>query len=428
MQPSNLRAYAESDERVEKLRKANRLRAVQAELQTQEAEEAYEFQRERKIRAAQRESALADHLVATKRAEVKDEKMLQLVRENDPELRNLAGRIQAAQMTKTRHVQMAETQRAKEFRALEEKEYMSRVVAQAKQQEEEDRERAIAKLGTVKNVRDVQREQMLARQEQRRILEEQSRFEREQVDAIVAKVQEQDYLLALERLNKQQQEKKMHEDFISKRDEVKREEHTQRVAEDLAIRQYLDEQNKRKESDAKLKQEREALKTRILAEQSRKIAEERAKKEELEALINEYYEEKRAQKQRDEERAEMEKKAVAREQMIAANAEQMRMKQVKKDQEIAEEHRFRQEMMERLAKEERMDQMGREKQARMKADHMRRVQELIDAKQRQKEEDAERERMLLVQQKAREDEWARYVAIEKKRMLDELMEILHGHK
>lgn len=426
MQPGNLRAYAESDDRVDKMRKANRLRAVQAELLTQEAEEAYELQRERKIRAAQRESALAEHLVTTKRAEVKDEKMLQLVRENDPELRLLAGKIQAAQMTKTRHAQMADTQHRKDLDAQEEREYMARIAAQAKIQEEEDRQRAIAKLGTVKNVRDIQREQMLARQEQRRILEEQGRVEREQVDAIVAKVQEQDYMLALDRLNKQQQEKKMHEDFIAKRDEVKREEHAQRVAEDLAIRQYLEEQSKRKESDAKLKQEREALKTRILAEQSRKIAEERAKKEELEALINEYYEEKRAQKQRDEERAELEKKAFVREQMIAANAEQMRMKQVKKDQDIAEEHRFRQQMLEKLAKEERLEQMNREKQARMKADHMRRVQELIDAKNQQREEDAQNERILLAQQKARDDEWARYVAIEKKRMLDELMEILHG--
>eukprot|EP00742_Colponemidia_sp_Colp-10_P018620 GILJ01021524.1.p1 GENE.GILJ01021524.1~~GILJ01021524.1.p1 ORF type:complete len:350 (+),score=103.20 GILJ01021524.1:63-1052(+) len=319
---------------------------------------------------------------------------------------------------------MAQTKRNKEDIALEEKAYMDRVVTQSKQQEEADRQRAIEKLGTIKNVQDIQREQMHVRQEQRRLLEEQGRVEKEQVDAIVAKVQEQDYMQALSRLNKQQQEKKIHEDFISKRDEVKRTEHSQRVAEDLAIREYLEEQSKRKESDVKLKQEKEALKTRILAEQSRKIAEERAKKEELEALINDYYEEQRAQKQRDDERAEFEKKALVREQMIASNAEQMRMKQVKKDQEIAEEHKFRQQMMDKLAREERFDQMNREKQARMKVEHTRIVQELIETKRRQQDEDAERERILLAQQKAHDDEWARYVALERERMLEELASVL----
>ena len=427
MQPSSLRGYVESDARVDRMRRANRLRVVQSELAEQEQDEILEQQRMRQLRTAEREGAMAEYLKQQKHDHQKEEKMLQLVRTNDPELRELAAKIKAAHTAKERNLQMETRKAIQQQEAEQERQYMEKCLVEAKRQDELEAARNLEKKGNVRNVQDVQREQLAAREEQRRIQEEIARKERADVDAVVAKIQEQDYLQSLQRINKQHREKQIHEEFVAKRETLKQQDHQRRVEEDRAIVAYQEEQNKRKESDAKLRLEKESLKQRILQEQSKKIAEDRMKKEELEGLINDYYQEQRAQKDRDSEIAEMEKKVKTREMMIAANEEQKRAKQLRKDQDALEEQRFRQELLDKLAKEAHYDQMNKQRQMRMKQEHAAKVQEIIDEKRRQQELDAEREEILLQQQRDRDLEWKRLVAIERAKMLAENAELLSTH-
>ncbi|EAN87385.1 hypothetical protein, conserved, partial [Trypanosoma cruzi] len=78
--------------RVERLRRVNRYKAVQAELALQREEEEIRASRERKMNAAARDEALAKQLAEEQRLELLDTKMLQLVREF-PELRNLEAQL-----------------------------------------------------------------------------------------------------------------------------------------------------------------------------------------------------------------------------------------------------------------------------------------------------------------------------------------------
>ena len=415
----NLQGYINSDERVERMRRANRFKVIQGELAQQEEEAALELNRTRKVKAAQRESALAEELLLVKHDELKDEKMLQYVQDTAPELRALKLKLNAAYVAKERKNQMTQNQIFKKQLENEDREYMDRVVAESDAIFAAQAEKQRENKSGAENVAQLQRDQVALKEEQARAAREQFLREKADVDAIVAKVQEKDYLDALEHIDKQRTAKKEHETFQAQRDERKRHDAQRKAEEDATILKYMEEQNQRKESDEKLKKERESAKARVLEEQSRKIEAERGKKEELEQLINEYYEEQRAQKSREEERLQRERKQRDRDTMIEANERQMSLKQEKRQQELAKEQEFRRLMMEKFALEDRLEQQNRLKQNQLKAEHARKVQQLIDEKRKLLEEDALRAAVLAEQNRKREEYTRSLIQRERIRMLVE---------
>ena len=223
----------------------------------------------------------------------------------------------------------------------------------------------------------------------------------------------------LSRVEKQRTMQKEHDDFCHLRDKLRKEEQARLQAEEQAILAYMAEQNKRKESDAKLRQEKEAAKARILEEQGKRIAADKARREELEMLINEYYEEQRAAKVREEERQERVRRELERDKMIAANQQQMQLKALRREQELAEEQTFRQKMLDKFAEDDRLEQQSKLRQKQLKTEHARKVAELLEEKKRQREEDLMREAMLAEQNRQREEELKRLIAQERARLLEE---------
>jgi hypothetical protein len=406
------------DSRAERQRRVARLRAVQQEIANQQQENALAEARAKKNRAAERDVALAQELFEQQQRDLRNEKMLQLVRDY-PELRDLEQQLRTAYVAKGRTAQMQEKKLREAEEVQEEKDFLNQLVEQAKIDAERENLKKASRSDDVRKQQLAQQEQLAWKARLAAEEEEVRRRERAEVDAIVAQVQERDFLETMSRVDKQRQIQQQHTQFVEIRDARLRAEKERQEAEDRAILAYMAEQNKRKESDEKLKQEKEAIKARILEAQSRKIAAEKIKKEELETLINEFYEEQRAAKIRDEERAERDRRDRDRQMMIAANQQQMAFKAQRREQEQAEEQEFRRKMMEQFAANDRIEEMSRQKRAQAKVEHARKVQELLDEKRRQREEDLMAEALLQERQKQRDDEIKRLIAQERARLIAE---------
>ena len=419
-----LKGYVDSEARVDRLRRANRHKALQSELAQERAEEEFAHNQRKRAAAHAREAAITDELKRQQAEQIRKEKLSQLMREQAPELRDLEAKLHAAKTAKERKNQMEYAKLEKTRTMQEEKAWGDHLLKDAQNYEQQEAEKKAESQAKLRAQMEVQKKQMEDRKAVLHEAQEVYLKEKAEVDAVVAKIQEQDFLDALAKVEKQRATKVEHEHFLQQREELLRQERERHNQEELAIKQYMEEQNKRKESGERLKREKEAVKAKLLEEQSRKIASERAKKEELESLINDYYEEQRAAKLHQEAVAEKERKQRDKEMMLAANAEQMRLKQLVKEKEMAEEQIFRQKMMEKFAEDDRIDDLNRQKRAQVKAEHARKVQELIDEKRRLRDEDRQREKLLEEQAKKAEEERKALVAEERERLLREHADVL----
>ncbi|KAF8286325.1 putative tumor suppressor, Mitostatin [Trypanosoma cruzi] len=394
--------------RVERLRRVNRYKAVQAELALQREEEEIRASRERKMNAAARDEALAKQLAEEQRLELLDTKMLQLAREF-PELRNLEAQLKHALMKQGRKDQVEEIRQLKEKKLQEEKNYIAYLNEQeelAKAKEEERRRKE------VEAFQRHQAAQMDLIEERKTVAEKEAaerRKERIAVDAVVARAQEKDFLDALERREKQRQLQAEQDEFYRLRAEVKEAERRRALQEEEAINAYHAEQSRRKETNEKLAREREAIKARILEEQSRKIAEEQAKREELETLLNDYYEAERLAKERKAMKDEKEARERFAEEVKQENWRLIQDRLKEKEAERAEEIRLRQLMMEDLARKAKLERFSRQRQMQIKREHILEAEKMLEARRELKREEERQSALVEEREKKRQEELLEYV-------------------
>ena len=407
-----------SETRAERLRRVNRYKAVQAELARQKEEEAFAAMRDRKARAAAADEALAAELAEQQRLELKDAKMLQLA-SRSPEVRARRDALSNAYLRKERAEQMTDRSAVKAEEAAEQKRYVDYLAEQDRLEKAEEEKRHQEEMKRFRQHQAAQLE--LIRQHREAAMQEAKQQEQERiaVDAVVARVQEQDFLDSLARRDKQRRMMQEQDDFVRLRSAIKKAEREREAKEEAAIRAYLDEQAQRREIDNKMSRERDAVKARILEEQGRRIAEEERKKIELETLLQEYYEEERLAKEETLRRAEQ----ASRDRMAAAVAREnqhlIEQRRLAKEAEAAEEMRFRQQTMEQLAAEAKLEQYNKQKQAQMKQQMIAEVQHRLEERQRLKDKERERERQVDEQARKREEEIQEYIRRARAQLLAE---------
>ncbi|KAL7696558.1 hypothetical protein N2W54_006284 [Lotmaria passim] len=407
-----------SETRAERLRRVNRYKAVQAELARQKEEEAFAAMRDRKARAAAADEALAAELAEQQRLELKDAKMLQLASQS-PEVRALQDALNNAYLRKERAEQMTDRSAVKAEEAAEQKRYVDYLAEQDRLEKAEEEKRHQEEMKRFRQHQAAQLE--LIRQHREAAMQEAKQQEQERiaVDAVVARVQEQDFLDSLARRDKQRRMMQEQDDFVRLRSAIKKAEREREAKEEAAIRAYLDEQAQRREIDNKMSRERDAVKARILEEQGRRIAEEERKKIELETLLQEYYEEERLAKEETLRRAEQ----ASRDRMAAAVAREnqhlIEQRRLAKEAEAAEEMRFRQQTMEQLAAEAKLEQYNKQKQAQMKQQMIAEVQHRLEERQRLKDKERELERQVDEQARKREEEIQEYIRRARAQLLAE---------
>lgn len=405
------------ESRAERQRRVNRYRMVQAELMRQEKEAAFDQMRARKEKAAEVDIALAETLAEQQRAELKDAKMLQLV-SDFPELRELKKALEHELANKGRSEFTSQKPALLAKEAREHKEFVEKCMERDRvlqQQEEEERQKKLAEF------RKHQQDQLnLIREKRERALAglEEQKKERIAVDAVIARLNEQDMLDSLARREAVRKQEEEQAEFYRLRAELKRAEKIREQKEDAAITAYLDEQNRRREIEKKLGREKDIVKERILQEQCRKIMEEKQRKLDLENVLQEYYEEERIAK----ERALMAAEKESHERLCAAvtkeNLALIEARRKEQEKKVLDEIKYRQLAMEELAaaakaEKERKEQLLREREAKIQEDAR-----FLAEREKLKEHEKELERQNEELAKKRELELQDYIRRARMKLLD----------
>lgn len=397
-----------SDARAERLRRVNRYKALQAELARQKEEDDFAAMRAAKVKAAAADEALAAELAEQQRLEVKDTKMLQLVRDY-PEVRALESQLKDAYLRKSRAEQVTDRSAAKALEVEEQRRYMEYLAEQDRLAKAEEEKKHQEDMERFRRHQAAQLE--IIRQHRCAAMEEAKQREQERiaVDAVMARVQEQDFLETLARRDRQRRIMEEQDEFCRLRAAIKKAEQDREAKEEAAIRAYLDEQARRKEMDDKMARERDVVKARILEEQGRRIVEEERKKRELEELLQEYYEEERLTK----EQMLIAAEKASRDRMAAAvnqeNQKLIEQRRLAKEERLAEEMRFRQEAVEQMAAEAKLQQFNRQKQAEIKRQHIAEAQQRLEERRRLKEQEKELERKVEEQNRKQEEQIQEYI-------------------
>eukprot|EP00760_Papus_ankaliazontas_P000822 PhM_4_TR10256/c0_g1_i1/m.18252 len=407
----------DANARVDRMRKLQRQRIMQEEQQREDTLININIEQRRRQRMLDRQAVIADELEKRVTEEMRKDKMVQLVRQQAPELRELESKLQIAYMNKEREAQLAEKSYIKEQQKVNDKDVFEKMREQWRKEDEVVIEQQQKRTFELRKQKDVIEQQLREREQQQLEALQQFLREKEQVDAIVSKIQEEDFKAALSKMDKMRQNKEELETFMSQRIHLLEAEHQRKEAEDAAIREYYAQEAQKKQASEARKQKIEEEKRKLLEEQSRRIMEDRRRKEEMDELLAEYHNELVQAREREKLEQERQRKAADRTAMMAANEQQKRLKDQMRQKELEEEVEFRRKMMEKFAEDDRIDKMEAARRSRMKAEHTRRVNELIEEKRRLREEALQREKDEEAAAAAREAERQRIISEERRRLI-----------
>lgn len=251
--------------------------------------------------------------------------------------------------------------------------------------------------------------------------------EKEQVDAVVQRMIEEDNEVS--RINKQKKEQAQADMILSmneKRALLKRQKEMEEY-EDEMVRRYALQQQERQEEIELQKQKAEEIKEQIFKTLEAEEQSRRAEKEFQERLRNELYDQETEEAAQAKERAEAEKRVRVREELQAARDYQMRLKAEREAEEKRMEDEFKRKLMDKFAEDERLEQMNAQRRRMRELEHKREVERLWQEKLilYKQQRDAEEEEQRI----AKQDEQikASIIEQEKQRLLQEHAQILSAH-
>lgn len=421
-----LQGYIDSDVRVDRQRRYNRMMQFKREMEEEQCRQKIEEESIKKTRAVQREAALAEAVGQQKMTQLREEKEIQKVRD-DPELRELRRALAMAEITRERCSQytFAKHKAAKDRQESHEEDarleaYQAAGAHNPEVEETHKKEMKMQQKAALEK-------QMQDRDESKVAAYKEFLKEKQLVDEVVRRIQEEDERERVEQMGRQRQTQEYIQDYLKERSVEKLKERERREEEDRQILEYMKSQAKRKEDEKGKAQAKHEQAMRILEEQSRVIADKQRKKDEMEDILNEYYNEQRQEKERLREQTELEKKIRDRVAMIEANEHQKRLKAAKAAMEKREEDEFRQMMMEKFAEDDRIEQMNAVKRNQRRAEHNREVQRLIDQRRAMRMAELEREVASTELEKEREARRRELIEQERKRLLDEHAQRLQAY-
>ena len=400
-----------------------RQKAAQQRIADQEyemAEKIYRMQHEREERArtAAEQDAIAQALHEQTQAELRDQKMRGVLRENDPEYRELKSKLQLALVSQTRDNQrrdLAMRRQMEEQERLETEQEMMRHQARREQQrqaeEEAKRQQALA---TRRFIQD----QLADRERRRQLLEvAQAERDKKEVDEIIRKVKEEDEKARQDFLNKQARERQNMADFMAARERLKAEEKRMEEEENQKMKSFsaaVDERLERaKEEQRRRDAQRQGIAERIAGEINAKRAEDLA----YENMCIELAQQQELQRLKEREEAEARKIQQQIEDMQRFMIETARAKQQQAERDRQEEERLRRQIIEQQKKIAELAEIEQEKN-RIRIEKFRRelTRQMVQKKEMFEQARQQELRKLEIEQ-MREEERQRILNEERRKLV-----------
>jgi hypothetical protein len=411
---SVLMSNSRSDARVENKRIEAQLSQLSGEAELERKLEQDMYARERAAKLAVQEEALVRQMRTRKEEKLAKEKMVQRVRDTSEELKDLEARLKLAYLNKERMQQMEEK------RALTGESRQMQLALDAAM--EDERQRQLELDGAKENARrelafrarEVIQQQLREREDAKAKAFEQYLEEKKAVDAVVNQILKEDEIAVREHLSRQKQSREYIQRYLADRERWQREEKQRQADEDRRIQQYVEEQRRRSEETVQRKAEKEDARAEAVARIMEKIQQDERDKLELEALRDELYWEEEEAKRRAAEREQVDLRIRQRLELMAAEDLSKKLKEQKRQQLAQEEAFFRQEMLRKFEEDARLDQLSAQKARLKREQHKREVEALLEERRRQHQAavDAERD----AQGREKEEEAERRRIIEEERM------------
>ena len=378
-------------------------------------------QREATLRArvAAEEEALVDALESKKRESTRRELHHRQVAESSAELRALKEKLRAAEVNFERRLQREE-----------------RAMLEAREADVEAATHALAERQRVKAIFEEERAAAAARESRGAAradlelqIEEKKRAqlaaraaflaEREAVDAVAAKIREEDDLELMRKAQKVRDTQTWIKKFLSLREEAREEEKRRLREEEAAIARFAEEIARREEAASAMGAAKREEADRIIERLTKEKEENDRRREEMEDLLDRLYFEENEEKFRLAKEARAKAAVAASAEMIAANEHQKAVRAAMRLEEEAEEEQFRKVMFERFAEQDRLEQMHAQKRRMKMQEHKREVERLAAVKRAMYEEQMQREVEENIGREREEAESAAIVEQERQRLLVE---------
>jgi hypothetical protein len=243
--------------------------------------------------------------------------------------------------------------------------------------------------------------------------------ERAHVDAIVARIKEEDHEEAQRKARKVVETKEWVNKFLAMREDLREAERVRLREEEAEIARFAAEIARRQVEAEGLAAAKQEEADRILARLSSEKEANDRRRDEMEELINRLYFEEQEEKHRIAEAGKRAAAEASRAEMVQANEYQRSLKAQRKEQEMAEEDEFRRRMLQKFAEDDRVEQMNAQRRRMKMMDHKREVDRLAAVKTAMYEEQMGRE---MEEQEGRiqqEEFTAQIVEMERRRLLVE---------
>jgi len=414
-----LAGHGKSETRVEDKRRARSCAAERRDLFMDYSHTKGEQDKERRQRVAQFEENIADELARRKADGLREEMNKRRICDGSEELRALKERLHAAKVNKERAQQLWDQHMRSEQGKLHEHKIAEHMENERLEHGELEHKLNIEKLKQRERVKVINQQQIATKEAQRQEALQVYLQERDQVEALVGKIAQEDDMESAAREEKKVEAKEALRKFM-----------IEQKAKQQVMEQDERDENDRIEAYAQGKRDREA---RLAAEAEAKAAEKAAilkkqlgkaaalnkEKEELEQLRNDLHSETLEAEHRRREEQVMRKKLEDREEMKNAYVYQMHMKEEKAGRAREEEVRIKEQLMIKFAADDKIEQM-KEGKARMKVEqHKREAERLVQMRREMFEAARAEERAHEDSLKGEESSRAVIIEEERRRLLQD---------
>lgn len=366
------KVHQETDQRAAMRQKMAKQRIADQEFAMAERIYQQQHEREERERLAREQDAIAQALHDQQQAEVRDEKMRGVLRENDPEYRELKSKLQLALVSQTRDNQRREMRMRREIEEQErletEEEMMRNYRLQDQQRQAEEDAKRAQSLATRRFIQD----QISDKERRRQLLEvAQAERDKQQVDEIIKRVQEEDRIAYQNFRAKQAKERDQMSEFMAARERMKAEERRREEEENEKMRAFasnVDERLARAQEEQRMRDaQRQGIAERIARDINRKRQEDL----DYENLCIELAEQQELQRLKEREEAEARKIQQQIQDCQRFMVETQRAKAQLEAKNRAEEERLRRQIIEQQKKVAELAEIEQE-QNRIRIEKFRR--------------------------------------------------------
>ncbi|KAK9804130.1 hypothetical protein WJX73_002938 [Symbiochloris irregularis] len=295
----------------------------------------------------------------------------------NPELQALRQAIATAQIAVERGLQLQE----REFAATQEKQYDAALdqFATMKLQQAEEAEQASKSLraATMSQTRMGLDRQLLEKEEQQHVEHERAEREREMVEAVVARIEAEDRATEARRSAVKQGLRLAMDQSLLELRSHKAAAKAAGLAEEQRIAEYVRLKNQHADEEAARTAAKRADHNRMYESVKARLEAEEAEAAEEQRLVDELRAEEVAAAARHEAAQRAAHQARLRAQMVADNQAMLANKAERRERERMEEEAFRAATLQRLAEEDRLEQLSAQRRREKTMAHRREVERLL---------------------------------------------------